>query len=226
MKWIKDFNLFLFDLDGLLVNTEVIHFQAYVNMLRRRGYNLDWTFLRFCEVAHFDDDSLKEGVYSKFPNLYEEEPNWNVLKKEKNDNYLDLLKSSKVDLMKGVEALLNCLKKENKKLCVVTNSSKPMTDMIIAKQHLLKTIPHWITREDYLLPKPNPDGYLHAISLHGEAGDRIIGFEDSLRGLSALHQTPAQCVLIGNITDPKSKAMIPSDAFHFETFDDIPDKLL
>ena len=67
MKWVNDFQLFLFDLDGLLVNTENIHYQAYIDMLQRRGFNLDWSFLKFCTVAHFDDNSLKEGIYALFP---------------------------------------------------------------------------------------------------------------------------------------------------------------
>ena len=62
--------------------------------------------------------------------------------------------------------------------------------------------------------------------MYGKIGDRIIGFEDSLRGLRALHQTPAQCVLIGNVTDPKSRAMIPNDVLHFESFDVIADKFI
>jgi HAD superfamily hydrolase (TIGR01509 family) len=139
---------------------------------------------------------------------------------------MNLLNSSKIDLLPGVEKLLNELKIKNIKRCVVTNSSKSMTDMIRAKQVLLDTIPHWITREDYLKPKPNPDCYLHAISLYADKGDKIIGFEDSLRGIKSLQQTPAFSVLIGSILDPKVSSMLTKDVFHFKSFEDIPEKLL
>ena len=150
MMWLKDFQLFLFDLDGLLVNTEMIHYQAYIDMLRRRGFNLDWNFLKYCEVGHFSDQSLKEGVYATFPDLLLQEPNGNVLRNEKNKIYLEVLASSKVDLMKGSEKLLTLLEKQNINRCIVTNSSKPMADLIKAKAPMLNTIPHWITREDYI----------------------------------------------------------------------------
>ena len=224
MKWIDEFGLFLFDLDGLLVNTENIHYQAYIDMLKRRGFRLDWSFLKFCEVAHFDDQSLKEGVYAIFDDLFDQEPNWEVLRREKNIIYIDLLKSSKIDLMKGVEKLLLELQKQNKKMVVVTNSSKEMTDMIKAKQNMLQNIKHWITREDYILPKPNPDGYLHAISLFKEKDDKIIGFEDSLRGLKALVQTPAQAVFIGDFFNPKTEAFLTKEVLRFQSFEDIPQK--
>jgi len=226
MKWIDDFDLFLFDLDGLLVNTENIHYQAYLNMVKRRGFNLEWSFLKFCEVAHFDDDSLQEGIYALFPQLYEMEPNWNNLKKEKNQIYMQLLNSSKVELLLGVKNLLDELEGHNKKRCVVTNSSKEMSDMIKAKQPYLKSIPSWITREDYINPKPSPDGYLRAISLYAETGDRIIGFEDSLRGIKALQQTPARAVLIGSLSDPRADTILTKEDFHFKSFEEMPDKLL
>ena len=128
--------------------------------------------------------------------------------------------------MPGVEKLLYEIEKQDIKRCVVTNSSKPMADMIIAKQPLLKSINHWITREDYEKPKPDPGGYLRAITLFGEKGDRIIGFEDSVRGIKALEKTPAQSVLIGPVLDPKANSIIAKDVLHFQSFEDIPDKLI
>ncbi|NGX62919.1 MAG: Beta-phosphoglucomutase [Candidatus Anoxychlamydiales bacterium] len=227
MLWINDFQLFLFDLDGLLVNTENIHYQAYLDMLFRRGFKLDWSFLKFCEVAHFDDQSLKEGVYALFPQLLDQEPNWEVLRAEKNRIYIELLKSSKIDLMPGVEKLLKELKTQNIKRCVVTNSTKQMTDMMRVKQPLLNNIDNWITREDYTYAKPNPDGYLRAISLYGEKGDRIIGFEDSARGVKALEKTPSISVLIGPIFSPNVRSILSKDVLYFKSFEDIPqDKLI
>ena len=40
MEWIHHYQLILFDLDGLLVNTEQLHYQAYKNMLQARGFSL------------------------------------------------------------------------------------------------------------------------------------------------------------------------------------------
>ncbi len=74
----------------------------------------------------------------------------------------------------------------------------------IRKRHLLlDTIPHWITREDYVHPKPNPACYQMAINQLARPSDEIIGFEDSPRGLDALLGTRAKPVLI-----------CPSDASH------------
>src|SRR5579872_1724083 len=103
MEWISRFHLFLFDFDGLLVNTEHLHFQAYFNMLSNRGYKLDWSFAKWCQIAHLGPKSLREGIYAEFPDL---EPNWDLLYAEKKQEYLELIRSGKVELMPGAERLL------------------------------------------------------------------------------------------------------------------------
>ncbi|KPK33552.1 MAG: hypothetical protein AMS24_00735 [Chlamydiae bacterium SM23_39] len=223
MEWIDRFDFFLFDLDGLLVNTEHIHFQAYKNMCYRRGCILDCSFQDFCNIAHATEDGLKLYIYSKFPNLYQKEPRWEVLYKEKNNLYFELLKSSKIELMKGAYDLLKILNEKNKNSCVVTNSLKEQTDLIKGNIPILKVISHWITREDYIKPKPNPEGYFTAIKLYSKKGDKIIGFEDTIKGLKALINTSALCVLISPSNYPPLNVILPREVFHFESLEDIKD---
>ena len=217
MHWIHQYQLFLFDFDGLLVNTEPLQFQAYVNMLANRGLKLDWSFARFCEVAHLNAAALKEALYSQFPDL---EPNWELLHQEKRNEYVRLLVTGKVELMPGAEALLRELSRANIRRCVVTNSLLDQTEAIRSQHPILKTIPAWITREDYSKPKPDPEGYLRAIQLHGQTGDRIIGFEDTLRGLQALQKTSALPVLICPHHHPLLEIATAGGVLHFESLTD------
>ena len=43
--------------------------------------------------------------------------------------------------------------------CVVTNSSKEVTDIVRRKYPILDMIPNWVTRDMYDKAKPAPDGY-------------------------------------------------------------------
>jgi beta-phosphoglucomutase len=186
MDWIQKFDLFLFDFDGLLVNTEELHFAAYREMCQRRGYKLDWTLSEFFLAAHFDSSGLKNGIYREFPALFEQEPRWEVLYAEKKQCYQELLEKGDLSLLPGVEEVLIALEKAGKRRCVVTNSPKIQVDLIKEKLPLLKTIPVWLTRENYKEPKPHPECYLTALKLLGQPNDRVVGFEDSTRGLKAL----------------------------------------
>lgn len=224
MKWIHDFQLFLFDFDGLLVNTEHLHYQAYVNMLAKRGANLKLSFANFLELAHFNSTAWREALYAEIPDL---EPNWEIIYLEKKTAYLNLLTSGKVELMPGVTRLLKALDQAKIRRCVVTNSILDHIKLLRARLPILETIPKWITREDYEKPKPSPECYLKAIELYGKKGDRIIGFEDSVRGLQALKQTPAFPVLICPSHHPLLEIALEGNVVHFESLEEIPkDKLL
>ncbi len=219
MNWIRDFQLFLFDFDGLLVDTEGLHFAAYVNALARRGYRLDWSFAQYSELAHLNNTAIREGLYAEFPDL---DPNWDRIYAEKKEAYVELLASGKLKLMPGVEPLLKALEKAGIRRCVVTHSLLEHTLPIRAKLPVLNSIPKWITREDYDKPKPDPECYLRAIQLYGQPGDRIIGFEDSVRGLQALKGTPALPVLVCPSHHPLLELATEGGVLHFETFERIP----
>ena len=218
MEWIHHFQLFLFDFDGLLVNTEPLHFQAYINMLAKRGFKLDWSLAEFYQSAHLNAYALKEALYAKFPDL---DPNWPMLYEEKKQNYQELLLSGKVELMPGVEKLLRALEKEAIQRCIVTHSPLVQIQAIRKQLPVLRTVAHWITREDYEEPKPHPECYLRAIQLFGKKGDRIVGFEDSIRGLEALKKTPARAVLICPSHHPLVE-MASEGVEHFESLEKIP----
>jgi HAD superfamily hydrolase (TIGR01509 family) len=215
MQWVDQFQFFLFDFDGLLVNTEHLHYEAYVQMLAHHGCALSWDFAKFCGIAHAHSENLRQQIYADFPSL---DPNWARLYGEKKAFYQDLISQGKVGLMPGVEALLQCLKDKDIRRCVVTNSTRAQIDKICSQQPSLQTIPHWITREDYANPKPCPDGYFKAIELYGKEGDRMIGFEDTLRGILALKQTQAMPVLICPSFHPLLQETLSQGAKHFETF--------
>lgn len=196
MSWYNEYQLFLFDFDGLLVNTEILHYQAYLKMCKNFGFTLDWTFNDYTQLTYNEFTGFQDALYTALPDLKKVEPNWSKLYAEKKKILFDLLSSEPVALMPGVESLLISLNNAGCKSCVVTHSSLEIVIKIKKKQPFLDLIPHWITREDYILAKPNPECYQKAIDLFGQKGDKVIGFEDSARGMQALAATSATPVLI------------------------------
>lgn len=224
MEWIDDYDLFLFDFDGLLVDTERLHYLAYQKMCRDRGFHLEWDFTRYIRAAHYSHEGLKEEIYAELPALRESEPDWSVLYKEKRQALFSIYGEVPIPLMKGVEKLLGTLEARRKKRCVVTHSDRRSVAMIREKNPSLEMIPHWIVREDYDLPKPAPDGYLRAIELFAEEGDRIIGFEDTPKGLKALMGTSARAVMVTEMHYPEMEALAARGIAIFPNFVAIGDE--
>lgn len=214
MQWIKQFDFFLFDFDGLLVNTEELHLAAYREVCQKRGFDLQWTLPQFFGAAHFDSEGIKMALYREFPDLFAQEPNWEVLYQEKKAAYQRLLQEGKLSLMPGVQEVLKELESAEKKRCVVTHSAASQVELIKSKLPELNSIPHWFPRETYDRPKPFPDGYLKAVEKLGSSQDRSAGFEDSLRGLRALQAAGIQsCFLICPPDHPQLKQPVSAPVF-------------
>ena len=228
MNWINHYQLFLFDFDGILVNTEELHYKAYLKICADRGYTLAWDLKTYMGYALYSATGVKEGVYRALPELQKEEPEWNVLYEEKKKVYYELLQNGGPNLIPGVARLLEALEGAGIKRCVVTHSPGEQIALIRSQHSVLNTIPHWITREHYSQPKPSSECYLKAISQLKEPGDRVIGFEDSPRGLQALLGTEAQGVLVSEVFD-KNELQSISEGMnrsfsHFSSFLDVYNK--
>ena len=207
MDWIFRFQLFLFDFDGLLVDTERLHYRAYKRMLQGRGWEIPWSFSSYLQIAHRGAHALKEEIYAAFPRLAEEEPDWHRLYQEKKQALFTLLEQEPVDLMPGAKALLTRLEVANIPRCIVTHSPRHLLELVSRHQPILHSIPCWITREDYSSPKPDPECYRLGVARFQAENQSVIGFEDSLRGLQALLGTSATPVLI---CPAETKETLPS----------------
>ncbi|HXF28454.1 MAG TPA: HAD family phosphatase [Chlamydiales bacterium] len=221
MDWIENFDLFLFDLDGLLVDTEQFHFMAYKEMLRRRGFQFPLDYPAYLRMAGSDSKAPEKYVYSTFPELQKKEPDWTVLYQEKKQAFLEIVEENQAPLCQGAEQLLEELVKKNKRRCVVTHSPLPLVMQLKKQQPILESIPLWLTREDYTQAKPSPDGYLKAIATFSQPDDRLIGFEDSERGLKALLQTPATPILVNSMDDPMREQYAKQGIATFRTLDEM-----
>src|SRR3569832_2837673 len=122
MKWIDNFDLFLFDFDGLLVDTESLHLEAYRQLCQNHGFSLDWTLDKFFDTAHLSSEGIRLELQRLFPKMTQETA-WDILYSEKKKIYESLLQKGSLSLMPGVRPLLEALAQLEKKRCVVTNST-------------------------------------------------------------------------------------------------------
>src|SRR3990167_8292628 len=107
MDWIQQYSFILLDFDGLLVNTEALHFRAYQKMCADRGFALTWDFSKYASIAHSSAEGLRLSIYADFPALNNQEPDWTVLYAEKKKAYQDLLLLGEIQLMPGVDLFLS-----------------------------------------------------------------------------------------------------------------------
>src|ERR1700733_4348656 len=137
MMNLQEYQLYLFDFDGLLVDTEQLHYAAYMEMSRQHGCPLDWDFSRFCREAHTKAMGFFDGLVKEYPDALEKGPSKQELYEEKKRIYVEMLQNSSLQLMDGVEALITALEAHQIKTAVVTNSPKAQIELIKKKLPIL-----------------------------------------------------------------------------------------
>lgn len=213
----NSFQLYMFDFDGVLVDTEKAHYEAYRRMCEGKGVALSWDFPAYCLHAHYSNEGIRIGLQKDHPELFEQEPDWNILYAEKSRAILDVYEEGAIQLMPGVEKLLQELDEQKIMRCVVTHSSEQLVSMLRNQHPQLNTIPHWITREDYSKPKPDPECYQTAMHRLLPLGGKAIGFEDSIRGVRALMDSGAEACLVTTMLYPEIPGLVQQGMRHIPT---------
>ena len=198
-----DAKALLFDLDGLLVDTEQLHWKAYRHMCEQFGCTLNWDFPLYLEVAGGSAGGIRDRMKRELPRLFAGRT-WEQLYEIKRQKLFDLLGHSSIPLMNGVAEALPILAASKAPMAVVTHSPKAFVDLVRAAHPLFSLMTLWVYREMYDAPKPAPDGYLWACKELGVSPKEAVGFEDTIRGIESLLASGVRPILVNN-SDPSAR---------------------
>jgi HAD superfamily hydrolase (TIGR01509 family) len=83
-------------------------------------------------------------------------------------------------------------------MAIVTTSTRAHFELIHKNRLLMRFMDFVLTREDYLLSKPDPEPYLLALRSFGASADECLVVEDSQRGLQAARAAGIDCAIVHN----------------------------
>ena len=107
--------------------------------------------------------------------------------------YQELL-TKKLEPNSNVVELLNELKKQGKKLGLVSSAFSWMVEQVLKQVNLVGFFDVVISKEQVTKHKPDPQAYMIAIDKLGLPGPDVLVFEDSFAGLTAAHK--ANCDVV------------------------------
>lgn len=172
----KKVELCIFDMDGLLLDTErSMYILAYKNACRDLGYEVfEQDFITSmgcpCEVH-------AQKIKDRFPDFPLD------LYTKKFFEYVDdTIKNGYVPLRPGAEELLKYLNEKHIHTAIGTSSFRSTLDIMLGKLDALKYFEHIATRDDVKRAKPAPDIYLKAWSYFDVPKENTIVFEDATNG--------------------------------------------
>lgn len=177
----------LFDMDGVLVDSEGYMLQAAKSALAKWGIQAkDEDFTEFVGAG---EDKYVGGVAEKHGHTY-----ITAMKDEAYRIYGELAKGQPMALESAGE-MLSWLKAQGYKLAVCSSADRVKVDINISALHLPDgTLDDVVSGEDIVNKKPAPDIYLRGAALLGVKPEECMVVEDAINGIVAGHRAGMKCI--------------------------------
>ena len=199
---------FIFDLDGVIVDTAKYHYLAWLKIANKLGIeftNQHNELLKGVSRIRSLDIILELG---KVEASQEDKNNWLI---KKNEDYLSyLVDMDESEILPGVMPILKFLKEQNQLIALgsASKNAKP----ILEKTGTLEYFDAIVDGNDVANAKPDPEVFLQAAKLLGISNENSIVFEDSVAGIQAANMAKMTSIGIGN------KEILYEADFVFEDF--------
>src|SRR5690606_6202129 len=182
----------IFDLDGVLVDTAVFHYQAWKRLAKQFGF--DFTEIENEQLKGVSRvDSL--NLILKWANKEVSAPEKEQLASLKNTWYLELVENMKEgDVLPGTIDLLTYLKATDKKIALGSASKNAVR--ILEKTGIRHYFDAIIDGNAVKNSKPDPEVFLKAATAVGVAPSGCVVLEDAQAGIDAARAANMQVIAV------------------------------
>jgi putative hydrolase of the HAD superfamily len=190
---LKDYDVFVFDLDDTLVMTEKIHYECWLETINKY-VTVNFNFDEFCSIFHSErEHSIQNYLRS---NLMIE--NYQQVIDDKNKMYTNTVKTDpkRFTMNSGSLELLQSIIELGKQFVIVTNTRSEIVRFFQKQFDIMSNATKIYCKEDFKNPKPNPECYLKVI--HDFPNSKLIVFEDSITGIHAASSAQLDTIFVNS----------------------------
>ncbi|HFI0419633.1 TPA: HAD family hydrolase [Streptococcus suis] len=169
----------IFDMDGVLFDTETFYFQRRIEFLATKGLT----------VEHLEPSIFVGGRASQMWKriLGDDYENWDVPALE--EEYCIYKENRPTPyaerVFPDVRGSLERLKDKGLPLALASNTDKADIERALSEAGIAKYFDHVFSGMDCQAPKPHPAVYEQAVQALGVAKEAVLVFEDSSKGIAA-----------------------------------------
>ena len=200
----------IFDLDGLLVDTEGVWYTVFKEILESYGHGL--TLEEY--LANHSGKTIAENIQiiiEKYALPLEHEAG---VKRAIETEWKHV--ESGVELKAGAKELLQYLKENHYKIALGTSSTRERVRVILKYHQIEHYFDDIVVGYDVKRGKPYPDTFLAASERVGEAAENCLVLEDSEAGIQAAYSAKIPVICIPDMKKPRkeyadmTEAILPS----------------
>ncbi|GAA4301490.1 beta-phosphoglucomutase [Aestuariibaculum suncheonense] len=187
-------NGFIFDLDGVIVDTAKYHYQAWKQLANNIG--IEFSLEQNEQLKGVSRvESLKKILHWGQKTISDDE--FMVLMTEKNNHYLSFIETMKEDeVLPDVSKILNYLSSRHQKIALGSASKNAVG--ILNKVNLTKFFDAIVDGNQVTHAKPDPEVFLNAAKQMNVKPEDCIVFEDAVAGIQAANAANMISIGIGD----------------------------
>lgn len=184
----------IFDMDGLLFDTESLYQKAILAAAEDGGHDVTSTVRFMIGLPHHKSRVLLLDHYgAAFP--VDEFLTAMV-------RHFDLMAATSLSLKPGVIELLDTLDDLRIPRAIATSSAHSTVQHHLATQNLVERFPHVVGHGDYVASKPAPDPFLKAAERLGVEPRLCLALEDSHNGVRSAVSAGMMTVMVPDLLEP------------------------
>ena len=188
----------IFDVDGIIADTEALNARASVLMFRQL-YSVEVQPEDFRPFVGTGDERYVEGVAEKYG--VEIDPQAAVQRRA--ENFFKLSQDKPLPAAPGVMALVTAARDDPElKLAIATSGNKDKQFPVIEGTGLkLEWFDVVVTGDDITHKKPHPEIYLVTAEKIGLPSEKCVVFEDAPAGVAAARSAGMHCIAVTSSVD-------------------------
>ena len=192
----KNIKAIIFDMDGVLIDTERISFNSFKKVFKEYNYRIDEMF--YLEIIGHNVKSIKEIMINKYGNDFP----FDEIYEKKVKISIDTIKRDGLIVKKGVKELVEYLKVNNYKIAVATSTRKQRAYEHLKEIEVLDKTDYVICGDQVMNSKPDPEIFLKAAEGLGVLPQECIVIEDSEAGIIAAYNAGIKSINVPDMIKP------------------------
>lgn len=178
----------IFDMDGVIINSEPLHYEVDQIVLRENGISVDDSYLD--KFVGYTNPAMWEAIKVE---LSLGAPVARLINRQISLK-LDLLAKRTYKPIEGIPELMASLKEKGIVIGLASSSPREFITGVMGKLHLMSFIDAWESGEEVAESKPAPDIFLHVSGLLGMKPVDCLVIEDSKSGVVAAKSAGMSCI--------------------------------
>lgn len=185
--------LYIFDMDGLLLDTETLYQQFWFKVLQEK--NIDITREELRKIIGMSYDQAK----NYFLNYVDTEEEFIELRQRREVYFWEHVENIGMPLREGADQILSYLRENNIKTALITSTEEQRAKKLMNIAGLNHTFDYMVFSNMVTKTKPDPEMYHYLEKLADIDMSEWIVFEDSYSGLKAANNAGVDVVWIKDL---------------------------